>query len=46
VYVVAVDTETSMVPVDALIDKPAGELVNVPPGKPEMVGVGSVPFLQ
>ena len=34
-----------MVPVVALIDKPAGELVNVPAG-PGMVGVGSTPFLQ
>ena len=42
----AVDVATVIVPVDALIDNPAGELVNVPPGKPEIVGVGFVPFLQ
>ena len=45
VYVPAVEADTSIVPVVAFIDNPAGELVNVPAG-PGTVGVGSVPFTQ
>ena len=45
VYVPAVDAKRLIVPVVALIDKPAGELVNVPAG-PGIVGVGLIPFLQ
>ena len=46
VYAPAVDALTSIAPVAALIDNPAGELENVPPASPEMVGVGSVPEIQ
>ena len=45
VYVPGVDAETSITPVEALIARPAVEL-NVPPAKPEMVGVGSEAFTQ
>ena len=44
-YVPGVEALTSIVPVDALIDNPAGELEYVPPGVTG-VGVGSAAFTQ
>ena len=46
VYVFGVLADTSICPVEALIDNPAGELVNVPPANPVIVGVGSTAFTQ
>ena len=43
VYVLGVEAETSITPVLALIDKPAGEEKKVPPVTPVIVGVGSGP---
>ena len=42
----AVDEDKSISPVDAFIDSPAGALVNVPPAKPVIDGVGSAPLRQ
>ena len=46
VYVPIVDALKSTSPVEALMDKPAGALVNVPPANPVIVGVGSIPLTQ
>lgn len=47
VYVPAVLAAALMAPVDELIESPAGELVNVPPGAPVIVGfIAPVKFLQ
>jgi hypothetical protein len=35
-----------IVPVDALMDNPTGVELKVPPGVPEIVGVGLVPVWQ
>ena len=44
-YVPGVEAETSIAPVEALIERPALEL-NVPPASPIIVGVGSEAFTQ
>ena len=44
VYELAVDAETSISPVPALIVNPAGVDVNAPPAVPVIVAIASVPL--
>ena len=46
VYVFAPHNDKSICPVTALIERPIGVALNVPPGVPVMDGEGSVPVWQ
>jgi len=45
VYEFILDVDNVISPVEALILKPSGVAVKVPPASPVIVGVGSVPFV-